>query len=334
MKLEILLNQTVLANAPLRFTWYGGPFDKLLFPLLKEKERTYVFFPLHPLPTLCIWNLLLFQLLRSWWYTAWKACKTYDVCEWVTCGINSDSASSAYWVSEGGLETRIEERTAHSGPVTLISDWWILSVPLKACWQFTPWSSWCLPGIDAYSGISPSVEYLFLVCIPLCRECDQRARLRSDDADWLSGDGHQNPPHQKLISSSLPPGSAEESNQHLLWFPSSSPRGSPCCQHHPWVITIVPWGYIGKLRMGPCQTGERVREMFLFASVASRELPHNRVQEIEEEKWRCSVSHHLPIHLKSTEAQAQGKQQLSRGIGGPAFFTAAWWRLFFSLVLF
>lgn len=38
--------------------------------------------------------------------------------------------------------------------------------------------------------------------------------------------------------------------------------------------------------MGPCQTGEWVREMFLFASVASRELPHNRIPEREEEKTK------------------------------------------------
>ena len=42
-------------------------------------------------------------------------------------------------------------------------------------------------------------------------------------------------------------------------------------------------GYTGKLRMGPCQTGEWVRERFLFAAVASRELPHDRIQETEEE---------------------------------------------------
>lgn len=121
----------------------------------------------------------------------------------------------------------------------------------------------CLSAIEAYGSVARSVEYLLLVCIPPCRECDQWAGLRSDDADWLSGDGHQDPPHQKLVSSSLPPRSAEESNQHLLWFSSSSHGGSPRCQHHPWVITIVPWGYVGKLRVGPAKLENGWEKCFL-----------------------------------------------------------------------
>ena len=56
MKLEILLmhrNQAVLAKASLRFTWYGGPFDNLLFPTVeREGEDLSILAPTptpHPL---------------------------------------------------------------------------------------------------------------------------------------------------------------------------------------------------------------------------------------------------------------------------------------------
>jgi hypothetical protein len=115
-------------------------------------------------------------------------------------------------------------------------------------WDWSSWQ-WC------------TFRWLFVsVCIPLCRQRDQWAGLWSDDADWLSGDGHQDPPHQKLLSSSLPPRSAKESYQHVFWLPSSSPRGNPHCQHHPWVITVVHWSCIRKLRVGLCQTEEQATE--------------------------------------------------------------------------
>lgn len=165
----------------------------------------------------------------------------------------------------------------------------------------------------------------------LCRERDQRARLLKDDADWLSGDGHQNPPHQKLTSSSLPPGLRREPHQHLL-VSSSSPRGSPCCQHHPWVITIVtPWAYTGKLRMGPCQTGERVRENVFFARV---EAENCLIIEFKRYEAENDAALFLTICLSTCRAlklRHKASSSLSRGIGGPAFFTAAWWRFFFPL---
>lgn len=45
-----------------------------------------------------------------------------------------------------------------------------------------------------------------------CRECDQRAGLRGDDADRLRSDGHQDPPHQKFICPSIPPRAAQKSH--------------------------------------------------------------------------------------------------------------------------
>lgn len=83
-----------------------------------------------------------------------------------------------------------------------------------------------------------------------------------------------------IKSSSVPPylpGSAENHTNTLFGSPPAAPGASPCCQRHPWVITIVPWGYTGKLggrTLPDWWAGER---NVSFASVASRKLPHDRV---------------------------------------------------------
>lgn len=204
------------------------------------------------------------------------------------CGvINPGSCFSPCLVNGGCLGARIgrgQAILAPCPPVALLSDWESLSTLESLLTVHRLKTHFCLSGAKAYGRDAHSIEYLFFVCIPACRECDQWARLRSDDADWLSGDGHQDPPHQKLISSSLPPRSAEESNQHLLWLPSRSHRGSPRCQHHPWVITIAPCSYAGELSVGPCQAEEQVSEVLLSALVAGRELSCTRIQGGKKKK--------------------------------------------------
>lgn len=80
---------------------------------------------------------------------------------------------------------------------------------------------------------------------PLRRECDQRAGLRGDDADRLSGDRHQDPAHQKLLRPSSPPRPAEESDTYLLRFPARGHRGSTSGQHRPGVAAVAPATRLG-----------------------------------------------------------------------------------------
>lgn len=164
MKLEVLLmnrSQAVLAKVSLTFRMIWWSLWQLFLPTVGRGELKYSSLYTLPSPN---WNLLLFQLVHSWWYTAWKAYKTYNVCGQIICGINSDSGSSLYWASEGGLGTRIEVRTGHPGTVALLSDWWSLSVPLKACWQFTP-----LKRIDVFLGLKLIAElHILLNIYSLC----------------------------------------------------------------------------------------------------------------------------------------------------------------------
>ena len=86
-----------------------------------------------------------------------------------------------------------------------------------------------------------------------------------------------------------------------------------------------------RMRMGPCQTGEWWEKCFFLPRWQAENCLIIEFQREKRKKRSCSISHHLPIHLKSTEAQTQGKQQFSGGTGSPAFFTAAWCRFLFSL---
>lgn len=75
-----------------------------------------------------------------------------------------------------------------------------------------------------------------------CRERDQRAGLRSDDADRLRGDGHQDSPHQKLVCPSLPPRAAQESHRHLLQLVPLRLRDAPRPQGNRQVPAVAPAG--------------------------------------------------------------------------------------------
>lgn len=84
------------------------------------------------------------------------------------------------------------------------------------------------------------VARLTLTSFFFCRERDQRAGLRSDDADRLRGDGHQDSPHQKLVRPSLPPRAAQESHQHLLQLVPLRLRDAPRPQGNRQVPAVTP----------------------------------------------------------------------------------------------